>query len=112
MLRLCSKEEFDQYVDFAYDLALDVTKSGYPTYCDGVKTKEMFIERSLKAFDRETEQMLLFELEGEVQGLIHYYWIPDDLYLDTCLFLVNKETEQALSEFLTFARERFPGYDL
>ena len=38
MLRLCSKEEFDQYVDFAYDLALDVTKSGYPTYCDGVKT--------------------------------------------------------------------------
>ncbi|MBQ1877742.1 MAG: hypothetical protein II161_02905, partial [Erysipelotrichaceae bacterium] len=80
MLRLCSKEEFDKYVDFAYDLALDVTKSGYPTYCDGVKTKEMFIERSLKAFDRETEQMLLFELEGEVQGLIHYYWIPDDLY--------------------------------
>ena len=70
MLRLCSKEEFDQYVDFAYDLALDVTKSGYPTYCDGAKTKEMFIERSLKAFDRETEQMLLFELEGEVQGTV------------------------------------------
>ncbi len=112
MLRLCSKEEFDRYIDFAYALALDVTKSGYPTYCDGVKTKAMFIERSLKAFDRETEQMLLFELEGEVQGLIHCYWIPDDLYLGTCLFLINKGTEQALSEFLAFARERFRGYDL
>ena len=112
MLRFCSKEDFLQYADFAYALALDVTKSGYPTYCDGVKTKTMFLERSLKAFARKMEQMLLFVLEGEVQGLIHYYWIPDDHYLGTCLFLINQETEQALSEFLTFARERFPGYDL
>lgn len=112
MLRLCSKEEFDIYVDFAYELASDAAKSGYPTYCDGVKTKAMFIEHSLKAFERETEQMLLFELEGKVQGLIHFFWIPKDLYLETCLFLINKETGQALSEFLTFARERFPGYDL
>ena len=47
--------------------ASDLTKSGYPTYCDGVKTKEMFVKRSVKAFERENEQMLLFELEGEVQ---------------------------------------------
>lgn len=112
MLRLCSKDEFNHYVDFAYELALDLTKSGYPTYCDGVKTKKMFVERSLKAFERETEQMLLFELEGEVQGLIHYYWIPDDQYLDTCLFLINRETEQAISEFWAYAGESFPGYDL
>ena len=112
MLSLCSKDEFNRYTDFAYALALDLTKSGYPTYCDGVKTKTMFVERSLKAFDRETEQMLLFELEGEVQGLIHYFWIPDDHYLETCLFLINRETEQAISEFLIYARENFPGYDL
>ena len=55
MLRSCSKEDFDLYADFAYELALDLTKSGYPTYCDGVKTKERFIERSLKAFDREAD---------------------------------------------------------
>ena len=112
MLRLCSRDEFCRHADFAYVLASDLTKSGYPTYCDGVKTKEMFMERSLKAFDRETEQMLLFELEGEVQGMIHCYWLPDDRYVDTCLFLVNKETEKALSEFLAYVRERFSGYDL
>ena len=112
MLRLCSKDEFIQYIDFAYELALDLTKSGYPTYCDGVKTKTMFIERSLKAFDRETEQMLLFEGQGEVQGLIHCYWIPEDHYLDTCLFLINRETQQAISEFLAYAEKNFSGYDL
>ena len=112
MLRVCTKNEFDQYIDFAYGLAMDPEKSGYPTYCDGIKTKDMFVERSLKAFERETEQMLLFEYEGEVQGLIHFYWIPEDRYLQTNCFNINKAPEQALSEFVTYVGERFHGYDL
>ena len=112
MLRYCSKEEFNNYIDFAFELAMDLSKSGYPTYCDGIKTREMFVERSLKAFERYTEQMLLFVYEGEVQGLIQYYWIPEDHYLSTIIFNMNKATEQALSEFLSFVSERFKGYDL
>ena len=112
MLRLCSREEFDRYIDFAYELATDLTKSGYPTYCDGIKTKEMFIARCLKAFDRDTEEILLFEHEGTVQGLIQLYWIPEDLYLSTNVFNINKATEQALTEFLAYAGEKFKGYDL
>ncbi|MBR3357252.1 MAG: hypothetical protein IKG46_05415 [Solobacterium sp.] len=112
MLRICSKEEFIDYIDFAYELASDLTKSGYPTYCDGVKTKAMFMERSLKAFDRETEQILLFEYEGKVDGLIHYYFLPEDNYLDTCFFLADKAIDRALSEFRAYAAANFPGYDL
>ena len=112
MLRLCTKGELGQYIDFAFALASDPEKSGYPTYCDGIKTKDMFIRRTYEAFARETEELLLFELDGEVQGLIHYYWIPEDHYLQTCLFLTNKEAEQALSEFLAYVGERFHGCDL
>ena len=112
MLRPCTKEEFDRLSGFAYGLASDPARSGYPTYCDGVKTKEMFLERSAKAFERETERMLLFELEGEVQGIVHFYWIPEDLYVGTNLFLTAKETGLALSEFIAYAKKTFPGYDL
>ena len=112
MLRLCSREEFDRYVDFAYELASDLTKSGYPTYCDGIKTKEMFVARNLKAFERDTEEILLFEHDGTVQGLIHLYWIPEDLYLSTNVFNINKAAEQAIEEFLAYAGEKFKGYDL
>ncbi len=112
MLQTCSREEFDQYADFAYELALDLTKSAYPTYCDGIKTKEMFVERNLKAFERETEEMLLFVYEGKVEGMIHLYWMPDDHYLSTNIFSINKAAEQALSEFLSYAEEHFKGYDL
>lgn len=112
MLRSCSKNEFDQYTDFIYELATDLTKSGYPTYCDGIKTKVNFVERSLKAFERDTERMLLFEYEGEVQGMIHYFWIPEDHYLQTICFNINKAMEQAISEFLAYVGERFKGYDV
>lgn len=112
MLRSCSKDEFDKYTDFIYELAMDLTKSGYPTYCDGIKTKVNFIDRSLKAFERDTENMLLFEHEGEVQGMIHYYWIPEDHYLQTISFNISKAMEQAISEFLAYVGERFKGYDV
>lgn len=112
MLRSCSKNEFDQYTDFVYELATDLTKSGYPTYCDGIKTKVKFVERSLKAFERDTEHMLLFVYEGEVQGMIHYFWIPEDHYLQTICFNISKAMEQALSEFLAYVGERFKGYDV
>lgn len=50
MLRICTEQEYIKYADFVYGLALDQSKSGYPTYCDGIKTKEMFLDRSRKAF--------------------------------------------------------------
>lgn len=112
MLKPCTKAEFDSYIDFAYELATDPERSAYPTYCDGVKTKEMFTERLGKAFARETEELLLFEYEGNVEGLIHYYWIPEDRYIATCGFNIRKATGQALSEFLALVNERFKGYDL
>ena len=111
MLLECSKNDFEKYMDLAYELALDLSKSGYPTYRDGIKTKAMFAERLLKAFDRDDEQMLLFVHEGAVQGLIHYYWIPEDHYLQTNAFCIKEATEQALSEFLSYIGERFKGYD-
>ncbi len=112
MLRPCSKNEFDKYTDFIYELATDLTKSGYPTYCDGIKTKVEFVERSLKAFERDTEHILLFEHEGEVQGMIHYFWIPEDQYLQTICFNISKAMEQAIAEFLAYVSERFNGYDV
>lgn len=112
MLRSCSKSEFQRYSDFIYELATDLTKSGYPTYCDGIKTKADFIERSLKAFDREAENMLLFELDGAVQGMIHYFWIPEDHYLQTVSFNISTAVKQAIAEFLAYVSERFKGYDV
>jgi len=55
MLIKLKEQDFDKYIDFAYALALDLTKSGYPTYTDGIKTREDFIRQSRRAFTNELQ---------------------------------------------------------
>lgn len=112
MLIPCSREAWERIRDYAYALATDPTASGYPTYCDGIKTKAMFFARTEKAFTRGEEALLLY-LEGdEVRGLLHLYWLPEDRYLSTVSFNVETDPATALEELLAYAGARFPGYDL
>ncbi len=60
MLRTLKQEEFEQYAEFAFSLVLDLSKSSYPTYTDGIKTKEDFIRTAKKALEKENEEILLF----------------------------------------------------
>ncbi len=72
MLTPLKREEFDKHIDFVYALALDPARSGYPTYTDGIKTRADFVERAKKAFERENEEILLYEREDRIAGWIHY----------------------------------------
>ncbi|MBR3841086.1 MAG: hypothetical protein IKM20_08125 [Erysipelotrichales bacterium] len=112
MLRICSEQEYKKYVEYVYTIAVDQSKSGYPTYSDGIKTKELFLERSSKAFVRDNENILLFEYEGKVEGWIHYYYLAEDHYLSTVSFNIDVHTEEALQEFCAYAYKHFKGYDL
>ncbi len=112
MLKRLEEEQFEKYADFAYQLATDPTRSGYPTYADGIKTREDFIMRARKAFERDHEEILLFEKDGKVNGWIHYYHLAEDHYLDTAAFCVAAGMGEALAEFVAFACERFAGSEL
>lgn len=111
MLKKLAEQDLDRYVEFAYALALDVTKSGYPTYADGIKTKQDFIARARRAFSDENEEILLFEREGRTEGWIHYYHLPEDRYLDTNAFCVREGMGEALAEFTAFARAEIPAHN-
>lgn len=112
MLRALKQEEFERYLEFAFSLALDLSKSGYPTYTDGIKTKEDFICAAKKAFERENEEILLFYLADEVKGWIHYYFLPEDHYLSPKTFLTESAPETAAEEFIRYVSEKYPGADL
>lgn len=112
MLKKLQEQDFDRYVDFAYQLALDMTKSGYPTYDDGIKTKDDFVARARESFSTDNEEILLFEQNGATAGWIHYFYLPEDRYLDTCAFCIASGMKEALNEFIAFAREHFPGSEL
>lgn len=107
-----TKEEIRKYLDFAYSLALDPARSGYPTYCDGIKTREDFEESVWKGFYGDNRKILLFEIGSRVEGLITFFFLPEDYYLQTVIFSIASGTEQALSELETYCKDNYPGYTL
>ena len=74
MLVPLQEKDFDKYIDFAYELALDPARCFYPVYFDGIKTKEYFIAKARRAFTRPTEEILLYQADGAVEG-----WLLGDL---------------------------------
>lgn len=112
MLAEPTKEEVEKYLDFAYGLALDPARSGYPTYTDGIKTREDFEEAAWKGFYNDHRKILLFESNGRVEGWIQFTFLPEDHYLQTEIFNIASGTEQALSEFEAYCKENYSGADL
>ena len=112
MLVKAAREDIEQYIDFAYSLAMDQTKSGYPLWSDGVSTKEEFVDRVWKSYHSDDREILLFIQDGAVEGWIQFFYIEQDRYLQTNGFLINRDAEQALTEFLEYARAHFAGYTL
>lgn len=112
MLVKLKEEDFEKYIDFAYSLSQDQTKSGYPTYTDGIKTKKDFIEAEHKALTSDRDEILLFEYEGKAEGWIHYFYLEDEHYIETCSCNINKETEIALQEFMEYLQQNFKGYEI
>lgn len=112
MLIKARPQDVTKYCDSAYSLALDQTKSCYPAYSDGIKTKADFITAAWQNIEKETSELLLFLLDGTVEGWIGYFWIPEDHYLQLNMCNINREIWQALSELLDSLKEHFAGYTL
>lgn len=76
MLIKATIEDIKKYGEFAYSIALNPAKSCYPAYTDGIKTKADFLSAAECAISKETSEVLLFSMDGNVEGWISYYWIP------------------------------------
>ena len=108
MLRILEEKEFDKYIDFAYELATNPTKSGDPSYADGIKTKERFVKRARKAFEREEEDILLLVQDDSVKGWIHYCHLEEDNYVGTYAFCIEENMAEAIDEFAELVQSRYP----
>lgn len=110
MLKKISEAEYNLYKEQIYRLSSDLSFCSFPIYSDGVKTEELFYEKSLKGLTSDSEEILLYEREGTVLGWIHYYFIAEDKYLGISSMLVESGFGEAMRELLGYWRERYAGF--
>jgi hypothetical protein len=109
MLKKLSLKEAKQYTDFAYGLALDAKTSSYPSFRDGVKSKDDFM-RAVSAIEtNKNEEVLLYPRYGVPTGWIQWYFLEDGGSANTYTFLAKGNYREMLGEFLEYiaSRKRF-----
>lgn len=107
MLARLTPAEFDRYAPWAYRLAVTEAHASYPSWRDGIKTREDFMQRARRAFT--DEEVLLFRHDGEVCGWIQWFAIPEEHYAMTVSFLVEHHAEDATRAFAAHVAQRHPG---
>lgn len=112
MLKKPTALEAEAYMDTAYTLALDPSRSGYPTYADGIKTKADFLECCRWGLTRPDREVLLYLENGRVCGWIQSILEPESRYLETNIFNIAGDTAAALAEYIRYCGENHPGYRL
>lgn len=108
MLVKLKQIDFESFIDKAYEMAIVPEYTSYPIYYDGIKTRENYIERSKKSFERENEEILLFFYDNKFCGWIHYFYIIEDNYLQTISMSACNNIEYMLKEFLEYINNIFP----
>lgn len=110
MIRTCDKNTFDAYADYFYQLAQNKKNAAFPLYCDGVKTKEDYLKTVYQSFEREDEDLLIYEKDGKVQGLFQIFFIQEDRYSGVQFAVVNGDFAEALQELLKIISEKYNGF--
>lgn len=110
MIRTCDKNTFDAYADYFYQLAQNKKNAAFPLCCDGVKTKEDYLKTVYQSFEREDEDLLIYEKDGKVQGLFQIFFIKEDRYSGVQFAVVNGDFAEALKELLKIISEKYDGF--
>lgn len=112
MLTRVAEKDFDRLGEWAYGLAQERAHASYPSYADGIKTREDFFKGERKGLDAENEEILLAEFDGQATGWIHWYYLPEDKYAATCTCLTASHTAETLEELTRRVAAMAPGAEL
>lgn len=110
MLVPATLHDVERYCDYIYEIALDQSRSCYPIYTDGIKTKDDFIRDAKRGVEHPEYELLLFIIDEKVEGWLQYFWIPKDRYLQLYACNIRQNTEMALAELILRLDNRFSDY--
>ncbi len=111
MLRPVRAEELDTLIDAFWPVALDLKHSAYPTYTDGVKTREDFAGAVRRAFLEDWGEVLVHVHDGADNGLL-VIDVADDEFVSLHVCLTRAHQPECLGEALAYLHAKHAGKTL
>ncbi len=104
-------DDVQQRIGEFWPVALDLSRSTYPTYTDGIKTREDFADAVQRAAAEPWGEVLLHVHENKVNGLIVIDRV-DDEYVSLRVCLTHGHQRECLNEVLAYVAAHYAGYTL
>ena len=110
MLRPLTAAREAAALETSWALAQSPATSLYPSFADGIKTREEFL-RAASLRNAAPGEALAHLSDGEIQGLIRYEALPEGRLLTFSAFAARNPA-RATAEFLAYAAARYPGWQV
>lgn len=104
-------DDIDARVAEFWPVALDLTRSTYPTYTDGIKTREDFVDTVHRASGADWGEVLLHVHGGAVNGLVVIDQV-DEEYVSLRVCLTHAHQRECLDEVLAHVAAKHAGRTL
>lgn len=111
MLKPVRAEELDTLLEVFWPVALDLTRSAYPTYTDGIKTREDFSEAIRRAQRADWGEVLVHVCDSVDNGLL-VIDVADDKFVSLHVCLTHAHQPECLTEVLAYLSGKHPGKTL
>lgn len=111
MLRAVKTEELHALAEAFWPLTQDLTRSTYPTYTDGIKTRHDFVHQLCRAADGDWGEVLLHLRSGQINGLLLIDQV-DEQHVSLQVCLTRACQHECLRETLAYISGKHPGKTL
>lgn len=97
----------EEIIYFAWGLSQDNLNASYPRKESIIELKE-YIK---KFIDDDSKNVIASYQQGVLCGICLYFWIAEEKYVQTKVFLIKDDYDQIAEEFINYISTQLAGYE-
>ena len=107
-IKQLTKEDISTVIDFVYHLSIDNSTASYSR----MKTREDVESELVRRVEDTSSNVFSVHSEKRLIGVCAYYWLEEDNYIQTTVFVFNEPTKEALSISIGLIKQKRENYRL
>ena len=114
MCRVITPDHLDCAVEFSWKLCGDMKQRSYPLY----RSRPQMLQEYRWSVEHENGELVGWFEKEELRGILCYYWLPEDSYVQTTGFYIASAGESGepyrkiADAFLSYLEHKFPDYEI
>ena len=101
-------ENIDEMLNLAWELSMNDGSASFPR----VSSKKELKAQIERAVSRNNYNIITTYYNNKLNGVCIYYWLDDEKYAQTVLFVIKENYEHDASEMVNYVKSNLIGYEL